>query len=212
MKTSITVIIILALAAVGIYFYKYRAQPVSTPATTTQYTNPAAGVSFTYPKTLTASTTGSTVALHHDIPFAHADFCDFKGDAPMQDTLTDFHVAMHVENLGLVDAMKKNSPYIPQENFVGDTVVASPGFIDPYTVGSLQGYMMFEGVEGCGRTLYYLPLSSNRTLVVDRELVTVFSGAINSQVQQQVLAVPGVITKEKADEILKNILVSLKTQ
>jgi len=209
MKKLLIVLIIL-LVAFGIYEYAKSTHRKPVDPTIAHYSNSDVGVSFTYPKILTASTTDSTVTLHHDVPFTHHDYCDFKGEGTTTiPTLIDFNVSFHIDSKGLIDAMKTESPYIPGENFVNGEVVPSPGFIDTYSVGKLKGYKIFEGAEGCGHTIYYFPLSGSRTLVVVDEFITAWSGAIDTANAERALAVPGVITKEKAEQIFTNILNSL---
>ncbi len=191
------IIIILVLIVGGVWFSKSKNVAV-VDKTIAFYNNSSLGISFTYPKILTASTTSGVITLHHEVPFVHHDYCDFKGEIDTTiNTLTDFDVKFFVQNRGLVETMKTVSPYIPQENFIDDAVIESPGFIDKYSAGKLNGYKIFEGAEGCGQTTYYFPISDTKTLVVQEALVTVFTGAIN---------------KEKSAEIFDSILVSLKVQ
>lgn len=212
MKKIILFAIIIVLVGGAVWYMENKTKtPVDTSVTT--YNNSSLGISFAYPKTLTASTTSSTVVLHHEVPFTHHDYCDFKGEIGTTiNTLTDFNVTFRVQNKGLVDTMKSFSPYIPQENFVNGAVVASPGFIDSYSIGNLSGYKIFEGAEGCGQTTYYFPISNTKTLIVQEELITVFTGAIDAENKSAAEAVTGVINKEKSTEIFTSILNSLKVQ
>ncbi|MFZ2621197.1 MAG: hypothetical protein WAX85_01725 [Minisyncoccia bacterium] len=212
MKKLILPFIIIILAVGGFWYYKKTNKtPVDT--TVSNYRNSTSGISFTYPKILTASTTSGEVTLHHEVPFTHHDYCDFKGEGDMTiPTLTDFNVVFHVVNKGLVETMKTESPYIPQENFVNGEVVVSPGFIDEYSVGELKGFKIFEGAEGCGQTTYYFPIDNSKTLVTREELITVFTGAIDTENMDKALAVPGIINKEKSTQIFESILKTLKVQ
>ena len=93
------------------------------------YKNLGLGITFNYPKYLTASTTDGVIVLHHDIAFENNGDCDMMGDENTYPRLTDFKVTIQKINKNLVSTMKAVSPYIPQENFVNDEVVVSPGFI-----------------------------------------------------------------------------------
>lgn len=213
MKKLVLPVIILALLVWAGMWYAKKEKVVTPPTTTTTYSSPGLGISFTYPKSLSASTTANTVRLHHEVPFEHHDYCDFKGEGTTTvPTLTDFEVKMSVSYKNLVDTMKTESPYIPAENFVNGTVVESPGFIDSVTFGSSKekGYKIFEGAEGCGFTVYYLPLGSNKTLVLKDTFVTVFSGAIDVNEEVRAMETEGVISKRNHDEILNSILQSVK--
>ncbi|MCX6702017.1 MAG: hypothetical protein NTX96_02365 [Candidatus Zambryskibacteria bacterium] len=209
MKKIILIITVLALVIGTIWYIKN--DKISIDENIKTYTNSSLGISFDYPKTLTVSATGEMITLHHEVPFTHHDYCDFKGEIDTTiNTLTDFNVSFRVQNKGLVDTMKSFSPYIPPENFVNNTVVVSPGFIDSYSVGKLKGYKIFEGAEGCGQTTYYFPISNSKTLIVQEELITVFTGAIDIENMDKALAVPGVINKEKSTEIFESVLKTLK--
>ncbi len=112
----------------------------------------------------------------------------------------------------LVDTIKHESPYIPEENFLNGKVVPSPGFIDPVEFGNLQGYSIFEGAEGCGHTIYYLKVSERRTLVVILDFITIFSGSIDTENMNNALAVPNVINKTQAEEVFNTIMKSIVAQ
>jgi hypothetical protein len=212
MKKIYFILILIVIIIGGILLLKNK-KNIPTDQTTTTYKNSSLGISFSYPKILTASTTSEMVVLHHEVPFVHHDYCDFKGEIDTTiNTLTDFNVSFRIKNKNLVDTMKELSPYIPQENFINDMVIESPGFIDKFSVGNLSGYKIFEGAEGCGQTTYYFPLSNNKTLIVQEELITVFTGAIDVENMDKALAVPGVINKEKSGEIFTSILSTLKIQ
>ncbi len=209
MKKTLILIILIAAALTGVWYYKNKNSVpiVKTDTHTKTYKNSSVGLSFKYPDTLTASTTAGHATLHHEVPFTHKDFCDFKGDGnTTTSTLTDFHIDFHVVADNIVNTMKKESPYIPAENFVNGQVVPSPGFIDAYEAGNLKGFEIFEGAEGCGYTIYYLKVSENKTLVVKNDLITIFTGSIDAGNMAAAKAVPGVIIKENAESIFNTIL------
>lgn len=212
MKKALSVIIILALIG-GVFWLNQKNKKAPAENLNTAYRSTRLGIFFTYPKILTASTTSEKVTLHHSVPFTHHDYCDFKGEGTTTiDTLTDFNVDFYTTEKGLVDSMKSESPYIPQENFINGEVVESSGFIDKYTVGKLNGFKIFEGAEGCGRTIYYFPISNKKTLIVTEELVTVFTGAIDTENKEKAEAVEGVINREKETEILEAVLKTIEVR
>src|SRR4030066_1133898 len=117
---------------------------------------------------------------------------------------------IQIINKNLTETIKSLSPYIPQENFVNGELIASPGFIDPCTIGNFSGFAIYEGAEGCGQTTYYFPIAGNRTLVIANASIQVLSGAIVQEKANEVLAVPGVISREKNKEIFESIVRNLK--
>jgi hypothetical protein len=219
MKKLAFAIVVIALIGGGLWYVKHH-RTVKVVSTTATYKNMETGISFVYPKILTVTNTddtndNGTVTIHHEIPFTHNDYCNFKGDANGTDSatstsaLTDFNVTMHADNLNLVDTIHTESPYIPAANFVDDQVISSPGFIDAVTIGKLSGYVVTEGAEGCGQKIYFLSISGSKTLVVTDDIITVFTGAIDPSQATAALAVPGVISNTEHDTILKSILQSV---
>jgi hypothetical protein len=167
------------------------------------------GLEFAYPKEIVITENTKEISLNHSIPFKNYG-CDMKGDGISYDKLSDFGVSIKFYNKSLVDTAKLESSFLTSENFSGSKLVVSPGYIDSYKVGSFDGYSIYTGVEGCGYTNYYLPISNVKTLVVKRNQVQEFSGIVTPDVKEKVLAVPGVISKEKADLIFNQILTSIK--
>jgi hypothetical protein len=219
MKKILLLLLVLLILIIGggVWYLKTERKDTSgTPnvpivSTTTTYTDSNTGISFTYPSILMRGKNKNDVILGHTVPFVHHDYCDFKGEStstiPM---LTDFQISMHVKNSPLTQTIKSESPYIPQENFVNGEIVESPGFIDSVKYKNLEGFSIFEGAEGCGHVIYYFPIASDKTLVVKRDFITIFSGAIDAEEGKKALQVPGVISKQKEQEIFDGILNSLK--
>lgn len=207
-KISILALIFLIMC-ISFWFYKKNNQIKPDP-TISSYRNTNLGISFKYPNKLITKTSGPSVIIHHDVPFEHHDYCDFKGEATTTiKTLTDFNVEIHTSPKNLVETMRTESPYIPEENFINDDVVPSPGFIDPVKFGNLAGFSIFEGAEGCGHTIYYLEVSDSRTLVITNDFITIFSGSIDTENMNRALAVPGVINKSEAERIFESLLNNL---
>jgi len=209
MKKITFIILILLIAGTGYYFLRKDNKPVLEDPNK-QYKNSNTGISFTYPKNLTASTMDGVAILHHDIPYKNTGPCDMMGDEKTYDRLTDFEMKIQIINKTLTETVKTLSPYIPQENFINDELVSSPGFIDPTTIGNFSGFAIYEGAEGCGKTTYYLPIASNKTLVIANASIQALSGAIIQEKVNEVLAVPGVISREKNKEIFESIVQNLK--
>lgn len=212
MKKIIIPIFIIILMIGGFFYFKKspKAEPVPTLST---YRNSFFGVILKYPKNLTVKGSSSNINIHHEVPFEHHDYCDFKGEATTTiKTLTDLNVNIHTTSKSLVETIKAESPYIPEENFLNGNIIPSPGFIDPVDFGNLKGFSIFEGAEGCGHTIYYLTVSSNKTLVITNDLITVFSGSIDTENMAAAMAVPGVINKEEAEKIFDSLIKNMVVQ
>jgi len=210
MKKIFITILIIAVGLV-VFFYTQKTpnqpQPVENLKT---YRSTKLGISFSFPSTLSASTTSDAVTVHHDIPYRNNGDCDMVGDETVYERLTDLKFTYRILNKNIVGSMKEVSPYIPQENFVNNTVVESPGFIDSYSMGEFTGYAIYEGAEGCGQTTYYFQVGSNKTLIIHKMSIQLLSGVISEEKQNEVLKVPGVISRQESDIIFENILKTLK--
>jgi len=133
-----------------------------------------------------------------------------KGDSKTYPTLDDLNMAIKVIDNPLVKTVQTLSPYLTEENFVGDSLVISPGFIDEYKNGVLRGFSIYEGAEGCGDRKYYFPVTTTKTLVITNEQVQMLSGIIEASIRNEVLKVPGVISREENEKIFNQILSTLK--
>ena len=152
----------------------------------------------------------SSIEFSHSVPFKNYGACDMKGDKTY-DTLNDFGMTMQIFNKNVADTAKQTSSNIQAENYSGNTLKIFPGSIDAYEIGDLKGFAVYEGVEGCGHTIYYFPLENNtKTFVVTKDMVQQLSGITSPDVKNQLLAVPGVINNDESKNIFENILKSVQ--
>jgi hypothetical protein len=187
--------IVLILVVIGGLLAFINKKPIvpNNPVTnsdTKTYSN--TDISFEYPALLSLKEDGNKVTLSHSVPYKHPDPCDFKGDAPELDKLTDFSTTFTV--------VAKNLKDTQADNFVWQ--------YESVKVGSLDGYKGESGIEGCGLHTYIFPISQYKTLVVKRPYVTEFNPIIADY--QKYLNLPNVILPAQADEYFSKILLSLK--
>lgn len=161
------------------------------------YTSTKNGFTFKYPALLTAGPDGDVITLSHSIAYKHPNPCDFKGDAGLSERLSDFGVYIKVVNTNLKE-------YVQSSVYPGWDYVSK----NPFQAGSLSGYKIEEGVEGCGAYVYYFSISPTKTLVVDRSIVTEFTPNVGDY--QKYLGLPGIISPSTADEIFTRIVSTLK--
>lgn len=207
---KITFIIIIIILIAGGFWYLNKNKEIPVETNLKQYSNNNLGISFSYPEELFLSANEDSVALYHDIPYKNTGACDMVGEEIVYERLTDFYVTFKTFDSGLVETMKLVSPYIPEENFIDNQVVESPGFIDKYSIGSWNGFAIYEGAEGCGQTAYYFPISNSKTLFVAKASIQALSGVRSSEVEQEILAVPRVISREKYMQIFEEIMKTLE--
>ncbi len=179
-----------------------------TPVGWTRQADDVAGFSIAYPKTTLQFGRADTVmTLTHSVPLKHPDPCDFKGDAPALDRLTDMSVSFDVLEKSLKDAIitTEGSDYAIVSSMRGDTIVPSPeGPVEAAVFAGVQGYRILSGVEGCGRAAYYFPTPTGRTLVVLRSLIPEFS-PVNAQADS-LLQIPGVLLPQDEETLFQAVM------
>ncbi len=212
MKKTSVIALIIVFITFGFFIYTRKNTP-EPKIENKLYRNNNIGVVFKYPPILKVKSENGVINIRHEVPFEHHDFCDFKGEATTTSpTLTDFNLNVHVSPKNLIETIRTESPYIPEENFINNKIVPSPGFIDEVKFGDKKGYSIFEGAEGCGHTVYYLYVSGDRTLVIYNDFITIFSGSIDTENIERALQVPNVINKDENQKLLEQILNSLDAQ
>lgn len=183
--------------------FKFSSQKTSTQS----YVSPF--FSFDYSSRVFLSETTDKVILNHNIPFKNFG-CDMRDDAIAQEFLNDFNLEIRYYAKSMADTARIVSSYLPAESFVGETLKVTPGFIDEYKAGAYNGFAIYEGAEGCGKMTYYILADSNNTLVLQREMVQQLSTAVLPEIKASVLKVPGAISPEESEAIIKSLISSLK--
>jgi hypothetical protein len=175
------------------------------------YQYPSSGFTFRYPQNLVLSREGSRIKLRHSIRFKHHDPCDLSDNNRPLSRLVDFDVSFELVGKG----NKKNRRFVESNehlNAAPDTAEQSKnsdyGII---TVGSLKGEFIRLSIEGCGEYNYRFPLAGNKTLVVHREIIGIFSPTADKLVDEEiVLKQPGIIGLEQEERLFKTILSTFK--
>jgi len=134
------------------------------------YKNEEYGFEIKYPENLIrVSEEGKKIVMIHSIPFEHPNFCDGTGEAPPLKEVTDFRVSFKIFRTNLTEAViATQGDYVTSNFLEEDRLKIVPHFIDEFEIGSLKGYRITSGAEGCGWRQHYFPLNSNNTLLVTR--------------------------------------------
>lgn len=210
MKKHLTTILLLILIILAGLFILQQQKGASDSKTITPSPVPVVSssewstysdnyLSFESPNKISIKREGEVLNLSHSIAYRYRDPCDFKGGEPEKTILTDFDASFTVVNQNL----KK---YVESSDFPDWDYVSS----NPFEIGSLKGYKVMVGVEGCGEDIYYLSISPNKTLVIKRALITVFNPIIANY--QEYLNLPGIINPNEADAIFNRLLMSLEVK
>lgn len=155
--------------------------------------------SFDYPSILTLKEENGEVTVSHSAPYKHYDFCDMKGGGSMLNALNDFQVSIKVVNQSVQEYLKTSG--WPEWDYVSH---------NPYKFGPYSGYHVTPGVEGCGLNIYYLVISSNKTVVITSPLVPEFS-PINTD-YKKAYEIAGVIIPSRAEEYFLGMISTLKVR
>jgi hypothetical protein len=161
------------------------------------YKNDEYGFEFKYPLVLSLNIQNGSVALSHSINYLHNEVCDFKGDSLPLDKLTDFDVSFKIFDQNLKELVQ-SSKY-PGWEYVSQ---------NPIKLGSLRGFKVMMGMEGCGYYTYYFTISQNKTLIVKRSLITEFNPIIADY--QTYLNLPDIINPIQEENYLNQILSTFK--
>ncbi len=146
------------------------------------------------------------INLTHSVSFKHVNSCDLKDGSSLNDA-TDFGISFKLYNSDLNNSIKKDNPNMLEFIFKGNTIITEEGgFVDKYKIGVLDGYKISVGVEGCGYTTYYFPISANETLVVRRDI---YLQTLQMD-REKLINIPGFITSTQEEQIFKDILSSVK--
>ncbi len=173
------------------------------------YKNDKYGFELKYPADIIAvSSKDNEVLMTHSINYKHPDPCDFKGNGPDLNKIVDFNVSLEIINKNLKEVLKEKASNYLSPNFLNDGKLdVSPGFIDEVGIGSLSGYRIFGGFEGCGEYIYFLS-AGDRSLFIKRGLVPELTGPIDNR--ETYLKLPGIILPESEEGIFNQIFSTFK--
>ncbi len=150
---------------------------------------------------------GDWIFLNHSIVFDHSNLCDFgqKGAQPTLKELTDFNVAVKIEESDLLGTVQleegKNI-----SGFISDNALRiSEGYIEDAKIGLLKGYRIINAFEGCGADDYYFVLNGKKTLVVRKRHIAEL--VLNPE---KYLNLSGIITNSEANNLFNQILSTFK--
>lgn len=161
---------------------------------------------FSYPDKLILSESKDLINLSHILNKKHINSCDLK-DGLEINSASDFGVSFSLKNSDLKSLIKEDNSNMIEYIFKGDSIVTEKdSFVSKYKIGALDGYKISTGVEGCGYSTYYFPISTNETLVVKRNfyLETLQVG------RDELVNMPGFISENQEEQIFKDILSSIK--
>jgi hypothetical protein len=209
MKKLILALVVLALIGGAAFFMRSKNEPVAQQTSGERKTYEDPSISFKYPAELSVTKTDSDIAVTHSVPYTHPNPCDFIGGAEPLEVVTDIGFTMQVYELSLGDVVRLHeSEFLQQEYFANDTFKLEPGFIDTVSYGSLKGYKVTSGAEGCGVYTYYFPVG-NKTLFVQRPFNSDLNVSSDTSAETH-LKLPGIIPPDKAETYFADILISTK--
>ncbi len=166
------------------------------------------GLDFRYPaEVVSIAEKESKVILSHSIDYEHPDPCEFRDNTVPLKKLVDFEVSIEFFRKNLKEAVITTEGNYLSDNFLSDNELKiQPNFIDEFVVGSLNGYRLTQGVEGCGRYSYFFPLDSQKTLVLTRSFITEFKPIVLDY--EKYLSLPGIISPKEEEKLFNQILSS----
>jgi hypothetical protein len=149
-------------------------------------------ITFRYPKKITLRKATRRIVLTHSIRLNHLDPCDYSGnDNPPLRDLIDFKVSLEIVN--------------------GDGRSEVPVTEGKVKIGMLDGEFLCSCREGCGEYQYRFPIGENKSLIVKRDIISVFNGAaqrFGDDVRARKR--PGIITPDMEERYFYSILSAFK--
>lgn len=210
---------IASLAALSLVLSACTTEPSGTPIASSSssesklnfYKDPSGDFSFSYPKILSLSTDNDVITVSHAMPYPHPDPCDFKDGATIPN-LTDFFVTIQKKDGSMIDVIADTLRWTQEDKdrsiFNGEILVPESG-LERAQFAYFKGYMIHQGVEGCGQTVFFLQKdATSPVLVVTSKLITEFSDIITASDEYKKL--PGVILPEQEEQMFHDIMQSMK--
>jgi len=167
------------------------------------YTNNQYGFTFNYPQNLSVTEANDVIAnrvvISHSVVYKHNDPCDFVGDSPQLEKLTDFYIWINLlSGSNIEDVISDNS---------------MPGYSLPkqkVTIGGFSGYKYTIGAEMCGMDYYYLAITPKKTLWIGSPIITELSSILPKEEVNKYLAIPGIISATENEALLNKIISTFK--
>jgi len=148
-------------------------------------------ITFRYPGKLVLIKRNGRILLTHSIRFNHGNPCDYAGNAPSLRRLIDFKVSIKIVK--------------------GNGYSEAPGGDEEISVGMLKGESMRSHYEGCGEYMYRFPIGENKTLIVKREIISLFDPTADQLGDdKRALKQPGIIKPDMEKRFFYSILSSIK--
>jgi hypothetical protein len=169
------------------------------------YKNETLKIQFEYPKKIVSLLEQQNkIFLNHSVVFEHNNPCDFKGDGLKLKELADFRVNLELFKGDLEAAVKNQESEDFVSNYLSEKKLKlEQGFIDEIAIGGLKGYIVTQGIEGCGQYTYYFPLNSENTLIIWRSFVPELQPIIEDY--QKNLQIPGIISPDQEEILFRQI-------
>lgn len=153
------------------------------------------GFSFQYPSNLTLQKRKGEVRLFHTVDFEHQDPCDGRDNPPIQKKLVDFDLRIKIVNQSFQNRKWEESDQDAEVKLSRANQTA-------------EGKIVSHGYDGCGYDEYVFPFGNNRSFVMERQIIGLFSPIYADFPRaKEARALPDLLENEEA--IIKEILESV---
>lgn len=152
------------------------------------YKDSKSGFSFHYPPNLILQKKrNGTIRLYHTVDFNHQDPCDGRDKPPVLKKLVDFDLTLKVTNGNFY-----------KRKFTDDDTDAETEF------GKLnrEGKVIEHSYDGCGYYEYVFPFGENKSIVLEHQIVGLFSPIYT--------AFPGAEAARRLPDLIKSDKIIIK--
>lgn len=196
-----------------IYIVEYSSLPYSAKDfVQSSFFSKKSPISLVAPSPLKVLNDGDEIRIYHEVPFNHTNICDLsKQDTKIYKTLRDFDMDVQVTKQPLIETMLTIQPYL--KTYIENNTIKTDDFFIPVRVGDMYGYNHNPDPSGCDYSHYYFPIEKNGktigTLVVMYRESGELSDMQDPEILEKIHNIPGLITSQKAREILHTIIKSI---
>ncbi|MDQ6985874.1 MAG: hypothetical protein Q9M91_00270 [Candidatus Dojkabacteria bacterium] len=149
--------------------------------------------------------------IMHSVYYPHQNVCEMRDyDYREIENIVDVRFDIIRSRYEIYASAELYAPILTDNNYISEAgeVTLVPGFIEEYSTGTMTGYSIYTGAEGCGEYTYLFPIDENNTLIITRLQVGEF-GYAAGDLAEEYMSVDGVVLPEEEERLFNEIVESI---